>query len=52
MRGIWKNGVIPSRLIDPTFGPRMRGVGTAFSGCTNASIPFSYITRASASRAI
>ncbi len=31
---------------------RMRGVGTVFSGCTNASMPFSYITRASASRAM
>ena len=51
MRGIWKNGVMPSRLMAPTFGPWIFGVGTVFSGCTNASMPFSYITRCSAIRA-
>ena len=30
--GIWKNGVMPSRLVLPTFGPWIFGVGTVFSG--------------------
>ena len=52
MRGIWKNGVMPSRLTVPTFGPWIFGVGTVFSACTNASMSFSYITRSSAIRAM
>ena len=51
MRGIWKNGEMPSRLIVPTLGPWIFGVGTVFSACTNAAMPFSYMIRCSARRA-